>query len=60
MPSQEKKLFIITEESKSINRLYSGLSQKGFDCLIASAGDEIVRRVAEQAPDLVLVEMNGS
>ena len=53
------RIFIIAEESEKIGRLHSGLAQKGFACSIASDGEELVRQVAEQASDLVLVEMDS-
>ena len=52
-------VFILTEESKKFSGLHSGLSQSGFACSVASAGDDPVKRAAEQAPDLVLVTTNG-
>ncbi|MFQ6122750.1 MAG: response regulator transcription factor [Dehalococcoidales bacterium] len=59
MLSQKKRLFIITEEREGVNGLHSGLVQKDFICSVVPARDEVVRQVAEQAPDLVLVEMDG-
>jgi two-component system alkaline phosphatase synthesis response regulator PhoP len=59
MLSQENRLLIITEESQGISELYSGLVQKGFACEIASAKDDGIKKIVEQAPDLVLVAMNG-
>ena len=53
------RIFIIAEEGEKIGRLHLGLAQEGFACSIASVGEELVRQVAEQAPDLVLVEMDG-
>jgi DNA-binding response OmpR family regulator len=52
-------VFIIAEESERIKRLSSGLAHRGFACSIASNVEEPVRQVAKQAPDLVLMEMNG-
>lgn len=52
-------IFIIAEESKAVTELSSGLTRNGFACTIASNGKELIEQVAEQAPDLVLVEMNG-
>ena len=52
-------VFLIAEESERTKELHSGLTQKGFACSIASARDEAIKQVTEQAPDLVLVEMDG-
>lgn len=52
-------VFIIAEENERTKGLLSGLAQRGFACSIASDREELVRQVAEQAPDLVLMEMDG-
>ncbi len=52
-------VFIIADESQAVKKLHSGLAQKGFACSIASDGEELVRQVVEQTPDLVLVEMDS-
>jgi DNA-binding response OmpR family regulator len=49
----------MAEESERITELHSGLVQRGFACSIASDAEELVGQVAEQSPDLVLVEMDG-
>lgn len=59
MSGPKHKLFLITEHGEKLNGLCSGLSQRGFDCSVASAGDEALKQLARQAPELVLVEMNG-
>ena len=52
-------LLIIAQESKELTRLHSGLAQSGFACSVTPNGDDVVEQLIEQAPDLVLVEMNG-
>ncbi len=52
-------VFIIAEETRGIAELHWGLAQKGFACSFATHGEGLVRQIIEQAPDLVLVEMNG-
>lgn len=52
-------VFIIAEESERVKRLCSGLAHGGFACSIASNVEEPVRQVTKQAPNLVLVEMDG-
>jgi len=37
----------------------SELSRKGFDCAIASVQDQPLRQLAEEAPDMVLVEIDS-
>ena len=52
-------VFIIAEENEAVNELRLGLSQNGFACSITSDGKKVMEQVAEQAPDVVLVEING-
>ena len=52
-------VFIIADESQAVKKLHSGLAQRGFACSIVPDREESVKQVAEQAPDLVLVEMDG-
>ena len=59
MLSQKKRLVIITEQSQGINELRLGLGQRGFACVLASANGESIKKIVEQAPDLVLMAMNG-
>ena len=51
--------FVIAEADKTVTELRLELIQNGFACLIASDGREVIEEVTEQAPDLVLVEMDG-
>ncbi|HEY81832.1 MAG TPA: response regulator transcription factor [Dehalococcoidia bacterium] len=55
----EKRLLIIAEGGQSINGLRSELMQKGFACSTAGAEGEVLKQIAEQAPDLVLMALNG-
>ena len=52
-------IFIIAEESKRIKELRLELTQRGFACLLAPEGEELVGRISKVAPDLVLGEMDG-
>ncbi|MCL0073460.1 response regulator transcription factor [Dehalococcoidia bacterium] len=52
-------MFIIAEKYEAVSKLRSGLTQRGFACSIASDGEDPVRQVVEQAPDLVLVQIDG-
>ena len=51
-------IFVIAEESKTITGLCLELIQNGFACSIAPNRNEAVQQVAEQSPDLVLVEVD--
>ena len=54
------RLFIIANQSEQARKLSSGLVQSNFTCSVASDGEEVAEQVAEQAPDLVLIAMDGS
>lgn len=53
------RILIISEENKEAARLHSELGQNGFACSITSSRNGVIETLAEQAPDLVLVETNG-
>ncbi|MBM4447625.1 MAG: response regulator transcription factor [Chloroflexi bacterium] len=59
MPSQEKRLLIITEAGEGTSDLPSELARKGFACAITPARNGVIEQVLEQEPDLVMLEMNG-
>ncbi len=52
-------VFIIADESEMIKELQSGLASGGFACSFASDREKAIEQVVEQAPDLILVEMDG-
>ena len=52
-------ILIIAEESKALTELDSELAQNGFACSIASNSEGLVKQLAEQPPDLVLVEIDA-
>ena len=54
------KLFIIANHSEQARKLSSGLVQSNFTCSVASDGEKLVEQVTEQAPDLVLIAVDGS
>jgi DNA-binding response OmpR family regulator len=58
LPRKEKNLLLITAGGESSKELCSGLAQKGFNCSVASTGDEILKQIAEHTPDLVLLDIN--
>ncbi len=47
---------IIADDSRKIEALFKGLTQRGYACAIASNGGEAISQVAEKSPDLVLLE----
>lgn len=51
-------ILIIGQTSKAIAELHSGLAQNDFTCSVVSYEDDLVKRLVEQPPDLVLVEMD--
>jgi DNA-binding response OmpR family regulator len=53
------RVFIIANESEQVRGLSSGLAQRGFICSTASHDEKAVEKVTEQAPDLVLVNIDG-
>lgn len=55
MPS----VLIITKENGTAAKLKSELTKWGFTCLIASFKDKIAERVVHEAPQLMILEMNG-
>ncbi len=52
-------LMIIAKESEALAELHAGLVGSGFACLITPYEEEIIERVSERSPDMVLVEVNG-
>jgi len=52
-------ILIIAAESEAVTNLCSGLRQNGFACSVTADGNGVIRQVARQKPDLVLVEVAG-
>jgi DNA-binding response OmpR family regulator len=52
-------VLIIAKEVETSQKLQLKLSKWGFDCIIANLKDKIAERVIRNAPELVLLEMNG-
>jgi DNA-binding response OmpR family regulator len=53
-------ILIIADKNQALTELGSELTQKGFDCMIAPVGEDVMAKFAEKAPDLVLVETDSS
>ncbi len=51
--------FIITREAETARKLQSDLSRIGFTCLTAGLRDKVVDRVVREAPQIVILEMDG-
>ena len=58
MPGPEKKLLIITETDKDTNELYSEVARNGFDFSIAHARNGVIDHITDEAPDLVVLEID--
>ena len=52
-------MLIIAKESKELVGLSSELIRNGFECSILPNGNALIGQLATQAPDLILVELNG-
>lgn len=53
------KLLIIADETEQIREMISGLVESGFICSVVPSDENAVEQVTEQAPDLVLIAMEG-
>jgi len=53
------RIFIIAEDSEKTKKLHSELAQSGFTCVVAANKSEVSKQVSEQAPDLLMVTLNG-
>ncbi|MBI4285970.1 MAG: response regulator transcription factor [Chloroflexi bacterium] len=53
------KILLLAEESRAAADLRARLTASGFACVIARAGEEITAQIAEQAPDLVVIEASS-
>jgi len=54
------RVLIIADEIEPIRKLGSELTVRGFTCSIISDGENAIEQVLKQAPDLMLVAMDGS
>ena len=59
MKTNSFPIFIVAENGYTNTGLLSELGQNGYDCSIIPAGDRVMEQISEQAPRLVLLEMNG-
>ena len=54
------RVVIIANESEQVKQLSSALIQRGFDCLVAPYSDKAIKQLAEQSPDIVLLNIDES
>jgi len=54
-----RRVFIIAEDGDKAKKLALGLTQNGFVCSMASRGEELLKQVAEQPPDVILLTLDG-
>ena len=52
-------VMIIAKEDETARKLQAELSRWGFTCLIAGIKEKVVERIMREAPELVILEMNG-
>lgn len=52
-------VMIIAKEDETARKLQAELSRWGFTCLTAGIKEKVVERVVREAPELVILEMNG-
>jgi len=53
------RVLIIAQENEPVKRMCSALKQHGFTCLLVSHPGDVFKKVAEFAPDLLLITLNG-
>lgn len=61
----KKKILILEDEDSLSKALYTKFTEEGFDCVVARNGEEGFDRVANEKPDLIILDMlmpfkNGS
>lgn len=53
------ELLIIAREDKTLAELQSGLTRRGFTCSRISPANDVIERITDQPPDLILLEASG-
>jgi DNA-binding response OmpR family regulator len=54
------RVAIVADEPRQVDKLSSQLAESGLNCSVVSSSESLPEKVAAQAPDLVLVAINGS
>jgi DNA-binding response OmpR family regulator len=57
LPKQTKTVLIADDDLEILNLTRSLLRRRGFDVIEASDGDEAIRQVLENRPDLVILDV---
>jgi two-component system alkaline phosphatase synthesis response regulator PhoP len=52
-------VLIVSRETEAAHKIQVELSRSGFTCLTATLKDRVVERVIGEAPELVILEING-
>jgi two-component system alkaline phosphatase synthesis response regulator PhoP len=52
-------ILIIAKDIETTRKLQSELSSLGFDCLTARPQEKVVERIAREAPELILLKIDG-
>lgn len=52
-------MMVVSDEDSTVERLRSGLAGHSFSCSRAFCKENVIDKVVEQAPDVVLLEING-
>ena len=55
-----RRIFIVAEDAEQAKELNSGLTQTGFDCLVASDTNNMLHQITGQSFDLALVDVGDS
>lgn len=54
-----RRILIITEDGSKVKSLALAFKQKGFAYSVAPSGKELARQIAEQSPDVILLNLAG-
>ena len=53
-----KKIILVVEDDRFLSRIYSTkLTKEGYDAVLATEGDEAMRKLEEKTPDLILLDL---
>ncbi|MBI3627123.1 response regulator [Candidatus Uhrbacteria bacterium] len=53
-----KKIILVIEDDRFLSRIYfTKLTKEGFEVVLATEGEEAMRRLQEKMPDLILLDL---
>jgi DNA-binding response OmpR family regulator len=52
-----KKILVVDDENTICNMLKKFLTQKGYEAIVALSGEEAIRKVKEERPHIVLLDI---